>query len=133
MHNCIPQGYLDILGDAGRAHLSHLSDYDHVKIIDYLSKVPTDQDGISIGLIHGPPGTGKTYLMSQVTYAILCAQPEAKILVVASSNPAVDLLLQISKRLYSMNLSSKQGDPPGAHRCYGDKIHVSICQTSAPS
>jgi superfamily I DNA and/or RNA helicase len=76
-----------------------------------------------VAIVHGPPGTGKTTTLVQAIKALI-AQGEQRILVVAPSNTAVDLLsdklsteglnvlrvgnpARVSERLMSLTLDSK--------------------------
>jgi len=71
---------------------SHLNEGQRAAIAGIL---PADQ----MGIIHGPPGTGKTTTLSALAKCIL--QREKKILVCAPSNNAVDLL---AKRIHELGI-----------------------------
>ena len=79
-----------------------------------------------LAIVHGPPGTGKTTTLVQAIKALL-QQQEQRILVVAPSNTAVDLLSEklsgeglnvlrvgnparVSERLMALTLDSKMGE-----------------------
>ncbi|GAB4054223.1 AAA domain-containing protein [Spirosoma litoris] len=81
-----------------------------------------------LAIVHGPPGTGKTTTLVQAIKALL-AQDHKKILVVAPSNTAVDLLSEklsdeglnvirvgnparVSERLMSLTLDHKMAEHP---------------------
>ncbi|WP_435356610.1 AAA domain-containing protein [Emticicia sp. SJ17W-69] len=81
-----------------------------------------------LAIVHGPPGTGKTTTLVQAIKALI-KQDNAKILVVAPSNTAVDLLSEklseeglnvlrvgnparVSERLMSLTLDSKISEHP---------------------
>ncbi|MDD4082742.1 MAG: AAA domain-containing protein, partial [Sphaerochaetaceae bacterium] len=52
-----------------------------------------------IFLIHGPPGTGKTNVCSEIIAQQILLNPESKILVCADSNQAVDNILEKTSKL----------------------------------
>lgn len=81
-----------------------------------------------LAIVHGPPGTGKTTTLVQAIKALI-AQDHKKILVVAPSNTAVDLLSEklhdeglnvlrvgnparVSERLMALTLDHKMADHP---------------------
>ena len=81
-----------------------------------------------LAIVHGPPGTGKTTTLVQAIKALI-KQDNAKILVVAPSNTAVDLLSEklheeglnvlrvgnparVTERLMSLTLDAKMSDHP---------------------
>ena len=51
-----------------------------------------DSNNNTIKILFGPPGTGKTYTLIELTKQIIDHNPNAKILLTASSNQAADLL-----------------------------------------
>lgn len=86
-------------------------------------------DAEDLAIVHGPPGTGKTTTLVQAIKAMI-ARDNEKILVVAPSNTAVDLLseklseqgldvlrignpVRVSERLSSLTLDSKMSAHPG--------------------
>lgn len=46
----------------------------------------------TIKVLFGPPGTGKTYTLIELTKKIIDNNPDSKILLTAPSNQAADLL-----------------------------------------
>lgn len=81
-----------------------------------------------LAIVHGPPGTGKTTTLVQAI-SLLVRQDRRKVLVVAPSNTAVDLLSEklhsqglnvlrvgnparVSERLMALTLDSKMADHP---------------------
>lgn len=60
-------------------------------------------------LIQGPPGTGKTTLIAEIVLQILREKPEARILLTAQANPAVDNALDKIRELaeeHAQNIST---------------------------
>lgn len=61
-----------------------------------------------IKILFGPPGTGKTYTLIELTKRIVNANPQSKILLTAPSNQAADLLCyRLSKFFNEQNSDSK--------------------------
>jgi DNA replication ATP-dependent helicase Dna2 len=58
------------------------------------------------GFLWGPPGTGKTYTLGAMLAYYLCQRPTAKILLLSTTNPAVDLsLISVDEHLESLSRS----------------------------
>ncbi|KAL5349813.1 Tripartite DNA replication factor [Pseudogymnoascus australis] len=81
----------DFLGNAGREALQHLGEEDHLNAIEYLSKVPTDKHGVSVAVIEGYPGVGKTFFLAETIKALLSASDKSQYLVLAPSNAPADV------------------------------------------
>ena len=74
---------------------SYRGNFDHIKIPEHLNSDQTDaiREIIKcgqVGIVHGPPGTGKTTTLAALAKVLV--QEEKRILVCAPSNNAVDLL-----------------------------------------
>lgn len=91
--NSIPQTYLNLLEKA-MPFLPPLTDSDQLNIVQYLQKCPTSF-GISLAIIEGRAGTGKTYFIALLIVALLQGYPEAKIGVYAPSNKPVEVIAWI--------------------------------------
>ncbi len=100
-----------------------------------------------LALVHGPPGTGKTTTLIQAIKALI-AQDGQKVLVVAPSNTAVDLLTdkladeglnvlrignpaKVSEKLMSLTLDSKMADDPGMKEIKALKKQANVYKNMA--
>ncbi|EJS42903.1 hcs1p [Saccharomyces arboricola H-6] len=62
-------------------------------------------------IIHGPPGTGKTFTLIELIQQLLTKQPEKRILICGPSNISVDTILERLTPLVPNNLLLRIGHP----------------------
>ncbi|EHN01443.1 Hcs1p [Saccharomyces cerevisiae x Saccharomyces kudriavzevii VIN7] len=62
-------------------------------------------------IIHGPPGTGKTFALIELIQQLLIKNPEKRILICGPSNISVDTILERLTPLVSNNLLLRIGHP----------------------
>lgn len=62
-------------------------------------------------IIHGPPGTGKTFTLIELIQQLLIKHPEKRILICGPSNISVDTILERLTPLVSNNLLLRIGHP----------------------
>lgn len=62
-------------------------------------------------IIHGPPGTGKTFTLIELIQQLLIKNPEERILICGPSNISVDTILERLTPLVPNNLLLRIGHP----------------------
>ncbi len=87
----ILEAYVDLL-DKAIEYLRHLTAWDHCRVIKYLIKVPV-LNNITMAIISGHAGVGKTFFIGEVYTTILRADSMKKILIVMLSNELYDLVV----------------------------------------
>lgn len=89
--------------------------------------------GYDAGWLWGPPGTGKTYTLGALLASFLLKRPKGRVLLLSTTNNAVDLaLVAVARALDKLGLSPAESPRTrckrvGAHyiaRNYADKEHL---------
>jgi hypothetical protein len=67
---------------------------DHLAAIRHLENVPITFNQIEIAAVIGYAGSGKTYFISRIVVALMLQNPSTRILLTASGNQPVDVLIR---------------------------------------
>lgn len=79
-----------------------MQDSDHLRAIPNLRAIPQMNAGPALAVINGGAGVGKSTFLANVITAFLLHQPTARILIVAASNQACDVLFQKTSNCIEM-------------------------------
>jgi DNA replication ATP-dependent helicase Dna2 len=93
------------------AQLADLEDVDRIENFPKLRTAQRQAFGLlerDHGFLWGPPGTGKTYTLGAMLSRYLCQRPTAKVLLLSTTNVAVDLaLISVDEHLQRLSASNR--------------------------
>jgi len=99
------------LDKINHSQIEELADVDHIEGFPTLRRAQRQAFGLldrEQGFLWGPPGTGKTYTLGAMLAHYLCQRPTAKVLLLSTTNAAVDLaLISVDEQLESLSLSDR--------------------------
>jgi hypothetical protein len=99
------------LDKVNHSQVENLAEIEHVKGFPTLRSAQRQAFGLldrEHGFLWGPPGTGKTYTLGAMLAHYLCQQPTAKVLLLSTTNAAVDLaLISVDEQLEALSASDR--------------------------
>jgi len=99
------------LSKVTEAQLSDLEEVDRIEGFPRLRAAQAQAFGLlkrEHGFLWGPPGTGKTYTLGAMVSHYLCQRPTAKVLLLSTTNVAVDLaLISVDEHLERLSASNR--------------------------
>jgi DNA replication ATP-dependent helicase Dna2 len=99
------------LDRVNHSQVENLADIGHIEGFPTLRSAQRQAFGLldrEHGFLWGPPGTGKTYTLGAMLAHYLCQRPTAKVLLLSTTNAAVDLaLISVDEQLEALSASDR--------------------------
>ena len=103
MHDARPSGGDDLFpSPLAVEYLSQLTDEDERAVVDYFHNTSVTYNGLTLGILLGIAGGGKTQTAAHLVVAIMLQDPEARILITAAANPPVDVNIRRINKLLAL-------------------------------
>ena len=122
-----------ISADISKEYLKDLTDPDHRTCLEYLQKIPVSFNGLTLGMISGVPGSGKSDLAARAIVSLLLGDKKARVAIVTTaSQPADVLVTKVSAALADARREPKYADILAGHfvcRAYADESEASFIHT----
>ena len=117
----------------GKEYLKGLTDPDHRACLEYLQKIPVSFNGLTLGMISGVPGSGKSDLAARVIVSRLLADKKARVAIVTTANKPADVLVtKVSAALADARREPKYAELLAGRfvcRAYSDNSEASFIHT----
>lgn len=122
-----------ISADISKEYLKDLTDPDHCACLEYLQKIPVSFNGLTLGMISGVPGSGKSDLAARVIVSRLLADEKARVAIVTTANQPADILVtKVSAALADARREPKYAELLAGRfvcRAYSDNSEASFIHT----